>query len=538
MRHAVAIVAALIALAMSARHAGYRQRERRAYPDHRRPSARFSLVVLGDGYLASERDKFRAHLDRHLNILWSIEPFRSYRNYFNVYAVEIASPQSGIDCDPEIRQRRTTALRLQFDGGCTNINARGVTVPPQAESVVQQYAERATPAPSQILIIGNSNTYGGIGGRFATTTGGNALSPLITPHELGHSLGGLLDEYTYVARGKPGGGYEGGEPETVHLTTLGEGEMRARQQKWWPWLGEVSEAGGRIARFEGGSGYTKGIWRPSRHSMMISLGYYFDQVSRERLTERIAQRTQLIAAATPANVAVGRGDSLWIDTAHPVYHELEITWRVGETILTAARNQPFLDLSSLRLPPGLQTITVTVADPTPFVRDAAIRAKALTAIRSWTVAAADAGPSTPSGASSSRLAGSTQTTRPIGASDVVYIELTHPERSMPMPLPAVTWRLDGRAVAERTNRLSFPLAEHSLAAGSHALTVGGRHQSSHETQLDRRCHAADGVPRPVNADRVGPRGRRPVAFLLSRRADDEARSSRRSPRLCRRRVQG
>ena len=119
------------------------------------PATKFSLVVLGDGYLASEQAKFRAHLDKHLNILWSIEPFRSYRNYFNVYAVEIASPQSGIDCDPEVRERRTTPLRLRFGGGCTNINARGVTVPGEAEATVMEYARRATPSPSQILIIAN-----------------------------------------------------------------------------------------------------------------------------------------------------------------------------------------------------------------------------------------------------------------------------------------------------------------------------------------------------------------------------------------------
>ncbi len=111
------------------------------------PSARFTLVVLGDGYTASEQAKFRTHLDKHLNILWSLEPFRSYRNYFNVYAVEVVSPQSGIDCDPEIRERRTTPLRLRFDGGCTNINARGVTVPSEAQSTVMQYATRATPSP-------------------------------------------------------------------------------------------------------------------------------------------------------------------------------------------------------------------------------------------------------------------------------------------------------------------------------------------------------------------------------------------------------
>src|SRR4249919_399045 len=67
------------------------------------PAKRFSLVVLGDGYTKAELPKFRQHLDKHLNVLWSLEPFRSYRNYINVYAVEIESPESGITCDPASR---------------------------------------------------------------------------------------------------------------------------------------------------------------------------------------------------------------------------------------------------------------------------------------------------------------------------------------------------------------------------------------------------------------------------------------------------
>ena len=118
------------------------------------PASRFSLVVLGDGYTAAEQAKFRAHLDKHLNILWSIEPFRSYRNYFNVYAVEIVVAAVG----HRLRSRRSASAgrrrcSLRFGGGCTNINARGVTVPQTAQAIVQQYATRATPAPSQILII-------------------------------------------------------------------------------------------------------------------------------------------------------------------------------------------------------------------------------------------------------------------------------------------------------------------------------------------------------------------------------------------------
>ena len=75
------------------------------------PAKRFSMVVLGDGYTAAEMPQFRAHLDKHLNVLWSIEPFRSYRNYINVYAVEIVSAESGITCDPESPRAAEHAAR-------------------------------------------------------------------------------------------------------------------------------------------------------------------------------------------------------------------------------------------------------------------------------------------------------------------------------------------------------------------------------------------------------------------------------------------
>src|SRR5207253_238287 len=102
---------------------------------------------------------------------------------------------------PEVRLPKKTIFGLNFGGGCTNINARGVTVPNNLQAKVREYASRATPNPDQILILGNSDTYGGIGGGYATSTGGNSLSPLITPHEIGHSLGRLTDEYTYSQRG-------------------------------------------------------------------------------------------------------------------------------------------------------------------------------------------------------------------------------------------------------------------------------------------------------------------------------------------------
>jgi hypothetical protein len=219
------------------------------------PAARFSLVIPGDGYTAAEMPRFRAHVDKHLNILWSLEPFRSYRNYVNVYAVEIVSGESGITCDPAHREVRTTPLGMRFGGGCDNPNARGINVDQEA---ARRYARMATPDYDQILSIANTDTYGGIGGSTATTSGGNALGPYITPHELGHSLGRLQDEYTYSARGVRGGVYDGDEPNSIHHTLYSEQQMRDGQHKWWRWLGELSESGGTIGRFEGGQSRVAG----------------------------------------------------------------------------------------------------------------------------------------------------------------------------------------------------------------------------------------------------------------------------------------
>ena len=423
------------------------------------PAARFSLVVLGDGYTAAEIPKFRAQVDKHLNVLWSIEPFRSYRSYINVYAVEIVSGESGITCDPEIRQKKNTPLRTAFGGGCTNPNARGINVD---EAAAKSFASRATPHFDQILVLANTDTYGGIGGRVATTSGGNSLGPLITPHEIGHSLGGLRDEYTYSARGKPGGPYTGEEPNSIHLTLLTEAQMQQRQQKWWRWVGEISESGGPIGRFEGGGSRTTGIWRPSKHSMMISIGYYFDQVSRERMTQRISEQVALIAASTPADEPVGPRDVIWIETAQPVYHDLRVTWHADGKVVEAANDSRYLNLANLGTARP-SSVTVTVTDPTEFVRDPDIKAGALTATRTWKVG------SRGSRSRDARVAftSSSQTERPVGGRDVISVVTTYPRDRV----PDVVWRLNGNVVPHGSNNRALSLARLDLPRGTHKLSA-------------------------------------------------------------------
>ncbi|MGK5739415.1 M64 family metallopeptidase [Micromonospora sp. URMC 103] len=431
------------------------------------PAERFNLVVLGDGYTEADLPTFRAHVDKHLNTLWTIEPFKSYRSYFNVYAVEIVSAESGVDCDPGLSDpQRDTVLDMGFWGGCNPGSVQRLLAVDGATA--NAYADLATgtnPGNRQLIALANSGTYGGAGGTNATASGGNALSALIGPHEIGHSLGGLQDEYDYYARGVAGDTYEGPEPSSVHHTLLTEQQMRDTRAKWWRWLGEPSESGGTIGRYEGGMYLQKGVWRPSRHSMMKSLGFYFDQVARERMTQRIAGKLHILSGGTPADRPIGADRVVSVETLHPVSHELAVTWSVDGATVPGTGNARSLDLRALRLAPGTHTVTATVTDPTPFVRDPAVRGSAaLTQRRTWTV---DTALTTPPAEAPLAIAASTATDRPVGAQDVVYVETTHPSDRV----PAVSWTVDGRAVANPGHDGALELGPLGLTGGSHRLTA-------------------------------------------------------------------
>ena len=476
------------------------------------PETRLNLVVLGDGYTTAELDDFRADVDKHLNVLWSIDPFRSYRNYFNVYLVEVASRESGISCDPDDGNvRRDTALHLQFASECpTDPNARGITFGAGGSEALEKYVADipgVTAQNRQTLTLANTETYGGIGGRNATTSGSNSLGPLITPHELGHSLGNLQDEYPYYQRGVPGDPYTGPEPGSIHHTTMTVEQMRRQRAKWWRWLGEDSESGGVIDRYESGLYRCCDIWRPSAHSMMRTLGYYLDQVGRERMTQRISGRRDLGALAITATPTeqVGAADVLWVETPHPAYRELDVGWSVNGEAIEETSNSRSLDLAGLDVSAG-DTIGVTVTDPTDFVRDPEIRSsRALTATRSWLV-----GGPLPQTETDAEFTASTPTDRAVGGEDVVFVETTHPtDRVLD-----VTWRLDRQTIPNPSNARNLDLGALDLPEGSHDLTAtltdpeGGQ-------RADRLHWTVDNVAPEVDLElsdpyrRIGPPGRPP-----------------------------
>ncbi|WP_214417239.1 M64 family metallopeptidase [Sphaerisporangium fuscum] len=247
---------------------------------HTGPSdQRFDLVFVGDGYTATQLATFHAHAAAQWALMTSVEPFRTYKDSFNVWMVDVVSPQSGVDNDPTQGVTKNTALGMGFWCGdlerllCVN------------ESAALAYAANA-PQADQVVALANSTKYGGAGGRVATASGGNNQSGWIAVHELGHSMGGLADEYD-----TPYGRYTWAEPSAPNISVYNAAQLAGMRRKWYQYLGRPTPDGGVVGAYEGAGYYRYGLYRPSQDSLMRTLGKPFNTIGLNAMIAAIRART-------------------------------------------------------------------------------------------------------------------------------------------------------------------------------------------------------------------------------------------------------
>ena len=153
------------------------------------PADKVDLLLLGDGYTAEEMGKFEARARELTDYLFSVSPFKERASDFNVWALAVPVPESGIS-RPSTGVRRTTATGARYDifGSERYI----LTLDNRA------FRELAQHAPYEFVeIMVNSETYGGGGifGQFSTVAANNAWRNYLFVHEFGHHFAGLADEY-------------------------------------------------------------------------------------------------------------------------------------------------------------------------------------------------------------------------------------------------------------------------------------------------------------------------------------------------------
>ncbi len=305
-------------------------------------SQAFNVVLLAEGFTTPQQNDFNVACSAFVTALTGTEPFGQVAHGLNVFRVNVASNESGAD-DP-VSAGGTGAVRnTYFDARFGANGLRRLLV--CNESIALQVALAQLPEFSTVLVVVNSQIYGGSGGPvgvFSLAAGATEIAL----HEMGHSAFGLADEYPYYAGGI--------EPDHDHHPPLEPSEPNVtinsdRQTLKWGWAVGVSTAlptmsnpncgaidtrpstapAGTVGLFEGAHYFHCGAYRPEYDCKMQTLSVPFCKVCQQAIVTRIA-------APVPATVPLGT-----IDTPPPlatVAGEVPFTgWAVDDSGIADVR---------------------------------------------------------------------------------------------------------------------------------------------------------------------------------------------------------
>ena len=178
------------------------------------PKRKVDLLILGEGYASGEMETFHADAKKMTEVLFATEPFKSRKKDFNVWAIDLPAPVSGVS-RPRAGEFRRTPISAQY-----NVF--------DSERYVLTYDNRtlrdvAAAAPYEFLeILVNEEQYGG-GGIFnfqATASVRAGYADYLFVHEFGHHFAGLGDEYYTSDVAYETGGARHPEPWEPNVTAL------------------------------------------------------------------------------------------------------------------------------------------------------------------------------------------------------------------------------------------------------------------------------------------------------------------------------
>ena len=258
-----------------------------------------NLMFMGDCYDAKDiaSGAYLADIQEAFGYYFNVEPYKTYKDYFNVYAVFGESPDSGMGTVNTIRDAKF--------GSQYSLNG----ISPDFDTCYE-YAAKADPnmIPSQTLVVMIENTteYGGIcymwgdGSAVACCPKSRDAYPFdfrgIVQHEAGgHGFGKLADEYIYhnaFIQSCPcnccdhvkelNGGKLLGWYRNLELT----GDMH---QVGWSHLIFHPKYSNVVDVYEGGYFHSRGVFRCEPTSCMNNNIPYFSAISRQAIVERIME---------------------------------------------------------------------------------------------------------------------------------------------------------------------------------------------------------------------------------------------------------
>jgi len=272
------------------------------------PASHMDYVFVGDGYTSAEMAKWHADAQSVINGYLADPLFNANRASMNVYRVDVASNQSGVD-EPDKGIYKDTAMDGAFY--CSNIDRLLCVNTSKVLNIVGAVLQ-----PDQrdvIIVVSNSTRYGGSGGQIATLSM-SSQSIEVALHEIGHTAFGLADEYDY------GTCSLGGEPVEPDVT-----RNATRSVKWGDLIAASTSvptpagayANGTVGIFQGAQYCPSGKYRPTENSRMRTLGYPWHAVNTRVATAVFAQYAGTTATTQTGTLASGA--SAFAPSASPGY---------------------------------------------------------------------------------------------------------------------------------------------------------------------------------------------------------------------------
>lgn len=233
------------------------------------PSEKIDVAIVAEGYGPGEEEKMQQDLRLFMEYMFGQEPFKSRRDDFNVWGVARLGETSGIT-DPcnGVQVNSICGATFNTFNSCRYL---------MSFKLFQLHDLLCRTPCDHIIIMANSKTYGG-GAiyNFYAVSAVTEMAGMILPHELGHSIGGLADEYVDPDLSYNGMHKEEYEPLEPNITSLVD-----FKSKWEDMIEEDTpiptppctlsnrmDNCGPVGVYEGAGYKPKGLYRPVMNCMM------------------------------------------------------------------------------------------------------------------------------------------------------------------------------------------------------------------------------------------------------------------------------
>ena len=272
-----------------------------------------NVVILGDGYQQKDMrqgGRFEKSARSAMNSFFAIEPFKSFKDRFNVYMLTYASKDEGTDVTSSGIYKDTYFSSVCTGGGNTLVTCDYTTVLNAVRSRTGLTEENYGLYRTVVILLVNTTEQSGTcwyskQGKIDDSKVGDGIksyaiamlaadtmgaSGLVKHEAGGHAFGRLADEYNW------GNTADAAKKQSLQNEQNNNGyywNVSATAGSGAPWAQFVGRAGYEdVGYYEGAWGCSTGLYRPTENSIMLNNQGNFNAPSREIIYKRIILQSE------------------------------------------------------------------------------------------------------------------------------------------------------------------------------------------------------------------------------------------------------